>query len=124
MRMCSVHVHFLKIRIFIERRIAGESVDARLKRALAMKGNLIFVTGASKSGKTVLCHNVIAEDKYVGLSGNRIGSKEDFWNHLAEQIPLSDSIVTTSSEQTSNASGNNMGVNVELRCFGYSCRCK
>ena len=39
---------------------SGESVDARLKRALAMKGNLIFVSGASKSGKTVLCHNVIA----------------------------------------------------------------
>ena len=38
----------------------GETVDSRLKRALAMKGNLIFVSGASKSGKTVLCHNVIA----------------------------------------------------------------
>lgn len=93
---------------------SGESVDARLKRALAMRGNLIFVSGASKSGKTVLCHNVIAEDKYIGLSGNQIGSKEDFWNHVAEQIPLSDSIVTTSSEQSSNASGNNMGVNVNL----------
>ena len=34
-----------------------ETVDDRLRRALAMKGNLIFVSGASKSGKTVLCHS-------------------------------------------------------------------
>ncbi len=92
----------------------GETVDSRLKRALAMKGNLIFVSGASKSGKTVLCHNVIAEDRYISLSGNQIGAKEDFWQHIAEQIPLADSVVSTSAEQKNNTSGKNMGVNVNL----------
>ena len=68
----------------------GETVDDRLKRALSMKGNLIFVTGASKSGKTVLCHNVISSESYIALSGNQISTKADFWNHIAEQLPLSD----------------------------------
>lgn len=63
----------------------GETVDDRLKRALSMKGNLIFVTGASKSGKTVLCHNVISSESYIALSGNQISTKADFWNHIAEQ---------------------------------------
>lgn len=64
----------------------GETVDDRLRRALAMKGNLIFVSGASKSGKTVLCHNVIDSDSYIALSGNQISTKADFWNHIAEQL--------------------------------------
>lgn len=66
----------------------GEAVNDRLRRALAMKGNLIFVSGASKSGKTVLCHNVIDSDSYIALSGNQISSKADFWNHIAEQLTL------------------------------------
>ena len=43
---------------YISRKLDDEeTVDDRLRRALAMKGNLIFVSGASKSGKTVLCHS-------------------------------------------------------------------
>ena len=41
---------------YIRRVVNGkEALEDRLGRALAMKGNLVFVSGASKSGKTVLC---------------------------------------------------------------------
>ena len=59
-----------------------EALEDRLGRALAMKGNLVFVSGASKSGKTVLCHKVIPQDKMVSQSGVQITSKEDFWQHV------------------------------------------
>ncbi len=89
---------------YISRKLDDEeTVDDRLRRALAMKGNLIFVSGASKSGKTVLCHKAIAAESYIALSGNQISTKADFWNHIAEQLPLSDAVVMTTSGQDTAA---------------------
>lgn len=89
---------------YIHRITAGnKTIDQKLEKALMMKGNLIFVSGASKSGKTVLCHKVIPDEKFIDLSGNQISSKEDFWNHIAEQLSLSDIITTTTGMQNSEA---------------------
>lgn len=81
----------------------NKTIDQKLEKALMMKGNLIFVSGASKSGKTVLCHKVIPDEKFIDLSGNQISSKEDFWNHIAEQLSLSDTVTTTTGIQSSEA---------------------
>lgn len=109
---------------YISRKLDDEeTVDDRLRRALAMEGNLIFVSGASKSGKTVLCHNSIAAESYIALSGNQISTKADFWNHIAKQLPLSDAVVmTTGGQDTAAKTGQaqfavnfgiaNMGVNI------------
>lgn len=89
---------------YIHRITAGnKTIDQKLEKALMMKGNLIFVSGASKSGKTVLCHKVIPDEKFIDLSGNQISSKEDFWNHIAEQLSLSDIVTTTTGMQNSEA---------------------
>lgn len=89
---------------YIHRITAGnKTIDQKLGKALMMKGNLIFVSGASKSGKTVLCHKVIPDEKFIDLSGNQISSKEDFWNHIAEQLSLSDIVTTTTGMQNSEA---------------------
>ncbi len=37
-----------------------ETIDDRFRKALAMKGNLIFISGASKPGKTV-CSSYVGE---------------------------------------------------------------
>lgn len=89
---------------YIHRITAGnKTIDQKLEKALMMKGNLIFVSGASKSGKTVLCHKVIPDEKFIDLSGNQISSREDFWNHIAEQLSLSDIVTTTTGMQNSEA---------------------
>lgn len=65
-----------------------EIIDDRFKKALAMKENLIFIAGVSKSGKTVLCHKTIVDGRMIALSGNQVNSKEEFWCHIAEQLSL------------------------------------
>ena len=108
---------------YISRKFDGEeTVDDRLRRALAMKGNLIFVSGASKSGKTVLCHNAIPAENYVALSGNQITTKADFWNHIAEQLPLYDTLVTTTSKQKNEGKVKQaqVGVNFGIASMGVS----
>ena len=91
---------------YVSRTVNGkEALEDRLARALAMKGNLVFVSGASKSGKTVLCHKVIPQDRMINLSGVQIASKEDFWQHIAEQLPVSESVTITNASNTENGTG-------------------
>lgn len=85
---------------YINRMFAnGSSYEAKLKKALHSSGRLISITGASKTGKTVLCHKVINQDKIIDLSGAQIQTQEDFWGQIAERIHLPIEIQTTTIDQ-------------------------
>lgn len=108
---------------YISRKINGhETIDVKFQKALSMKGNLIFVSGASKSGKTVLCRRVIGDEHSVNLSGNQLASKNDFWTHIAEQIPLSDSVTISNESQTAVNSeyAEKLGVGITATNLGFS----
>ncbi len=98
---------------YISRRLNEyETIDAKFKKALTMKGNLIFVVGASKSGKTVLCHSAIPRDDIINLSGSHIGTRKDFWDHIAEQIPLSDEVAVSNAISRTDSTGTEDSVNL------------
>lgn len=82
-----------------------ETYKERLSKALKTKGILALITGASKSGKTVLCYSVIPVDKMVEISGSHIRTLEDFWIQIAEklQIPIEVETTTQQSNETSMA---------------------
>lgn len=106
---------------YVSRAVNGkEALEDRLIRALSMKGNLVFVSGASKSGKTVLCHRVIPREAMISLSGVQIASKEDFWLHIAEQLPVSESVTITNSSNTEsfNSYAGKAGVNAFVEAVG------
>lgn len=71
-------------------------------------GRLISITGASKTGKTVLCHKVVEQERIIDLSGAQIQSREDFWNQIAEKIHFSLEVQMTTIEQ------NKSGVSVSV----------
>lgn len=106
---------------YISRRLNEyETIDAKFKKALTMKGNLIFVVGASKSGKTVLCHSAIPRDDIINLSGSHIGTRKDFWDHIAEQIPLSDEVAVSNAISRTDSTGTEDSVNVGINLLGIS----
>lgn len=82
-----------------------ETYKERLSKALKTKGILALITGASKSGKTVLCYSVIPVDKMVEISGSHIRTLDDFWIQMAEklQIPIEVETTTQQSNETSVA---------------------
>lgn len=86
---------------YVERksRKSGTTYERSLKRALQAEGTLISITGASKSGKTVLCHKVIPPDLLVDLSGSQIQKQEDFWQQISEKLDLPEETQTTTVEQ-------------------------
>ena len=53
---------------------------------MRIPGNLVTITGPSKSGKTVLCHRVIPFDNMVALSGSQLKTIDSFWQQIAENI--------------------------------------
>ena len=85
----------------------GLTYEARLARALRQTGNLVSITGGSKTGKTVLFRKVVDRDRLVEISGSQIKEAEDFWNLIAEKlnIPSEVSVVYTSQ----NTSGGKIG---------------
>lgn len=71
-------------------RANGITYEAELKKALSNSGSLISITGASKTGKTVLYNKVVDKDKIVNISGAQIQEQKDFWGQIAERLELPD----------------------------------
>ena len=84
---------------YVDRRIDeyGDTYTEQLQKALLNSGTLIAITGASKSGKTVLCHKAIS-NTIIDLSASQIESREDFWNQIGEQLELPDEVQIKTSQ--------------------------
>lgn len=87
---------------YIGRSIDEDSTyEEELQEALGDTGTLVVITGASKSGKTVLCHKVVERERYISLSGSQIQSQRDFWEQIAEQLDIPAEWQITESRQNS-----------------------
>ena len=82
-------------------RLSGHSTyEKKMRRAIRTPGNLVVISGASKSGKTVLLRRVISEDSMVDLSGSQIRTVEDFWQQIAEKLEIPSEVQLTESFQS------------------------
>mgnify|MGYP004576372309 FL=1 len=92
---------------YVDRRIDeyGDTYTEQLQKALLNPGTLIAITGASKSGKTVLCHKAI-RNTIIDLSASQIESREDFWNQIGEQLELPDEIQIKTSQSENDVKKN------------------
>lgn len=74
---------------YIDRSFDEDSTyEEELQDDLEDTGTLVVITGASKSGKTVLCHKFAERERYISLSGSQIQTQEDFWEQMAEQLEI------------------------------------
>lgn len=67
----------------------GYAYEDRLSQCLAIDGYLTYIVGPSKSGKTVLCENVVGLDRMVSMSGNDFTKTPDFWAGIGKKIGIS-----------------------------------
>lgn len=86
---------------YINRAPQGETMtyEAKLKKALMKNGNLISITGGTKTGKTVLCNRVVGKDSFIKISGSQIDSREKFWQLVAEKLELPEEISVSYATQ-------------------------
>lgn len=73
---------------YVIRQSRNGTYDSLLEEALDTAGFLTSIVGPSKSGKTVLCENVIGADKMILLSGGDFKKGVDFWATISNKIGL------------------------------------
>ena len=69
-------------------------LERKLKRAIAQPHSFASITGASKSGKTVLCRNVLDGRQFIWIEGGQIADVEDVWRKIASELRQPTSFTT------------------------------
>ena len=77
-----------------------DRLACRLRDALDTPGEVISVSGPSKSGKTVLVERVVGEDNLIPITGAGLRSGHDLWRRFATwlEVPTTTSISTGTSQ--------------------------
>jgi hypothetical protein len=65
-----------------------------LRDAIDTPGQLVSLSGPSKSGKTVLVENVVGRDQLITITGASIKSPEDVWTKVLDWIEAPVSVTT------------------------------
>lgn len=65
-----------------------KQLEARVSAAQDSLAKLIVVTGATKSGKTVLVDKVFPQDSSIWIDGGAINDENSFWDMIVEKADL------------------------------------
>ncbi len=77
-----------------------QKTEERLRQALETPGEVVSVSGPSKSGKTVLIENVVGRENLITVTGASIGIASDLWEKALDWMD-----VPTQSAQSASSSG-------------------
>ena len=83
---------------YVERE--GERLEDALRDAVSTPGQVVSISGpskSSKSGKTVLVERVVGQDLLIPITGASLHSPDDVWNRALDWMDVPS---TTSGTQT------------------------
>jgi hypothetical protein len=96
---------------YVER--SGEGLESSLRDALDTPGQVVSLSGPSKSGKTVLVEKVVGRDSLITITGASVHSPEDVWVHALDWMDVPNS--TSSSEGFNGKIGTSIGSSGSLQ---------
>lgn len=73
-------------------------LEQRLRDGLETKGQIISVSGPSKSGKTVLVERVVGREALITLTGAGIRDPEDIWARVLDWMATPDEMSATDAD--------------------------
>lgn len=76
-------------------------LESSVGEALENLCKLVTVTGHTKSGKTVLVRKVLPRENSIWIDGGVIGTEEDFWTTIIDQLELFQTSESSQSKETS-----------------------
>lgn len=86
-----------------------ETLETRLRQALDTPGEVVSVSGPSKSGKTVLIEKIAGRDNLIPLTGASISSAEDVWEKVLNWMDVPTSLTETTTNGTTLTPGATLG---------------
>lgn len=92
----------------------AEDLEEKLRFALKTKGQIVSLSGPSKSGKTVLVEKVVGKEHLVPIVGAGVRDPDQIWTRVLDwmDVPFEQEGKSTSSLQTSARAGAKAGGNV------------
>ena len=75
-------------------------LESAVRKAIDQVNSIVSLTGATKTGKTVLCKNVLEEYEYVWIDGGQVKAEEDLWKKICSELRLPNEKTETGSKQT------------------------
>lgn len=87
---------------------SGRDLEQRLGESKNHLCKMVTLTGATKSGKTVLSNRIFPrlEEDNVWIDGGSVGNEDDFWSQILNELKGStESEKTTSQESAQNIDG-------------------
>jgi hypothetical protein len=79
---------------YIERR---ENLEQSLRDAISTPGQIVSLSGPSKSGKTVLVEKVVGRDSLITITGASIDSPDEVWNRILDWMNVPNSTASADS---------------------------
>jgi hypothetical protein len=92
----------------------GRNLEEQLETAKSYLCKIATVTGATKSGKTVLVKKVFGKNPMVWIDGGHIHSEEDFWSNAGTQLAIAAATEFSASDETSLDLGAEMAAQAGL----------
>ena len=83
---------------YVER--SGEAVERSLARAIATPNQIVSLAGPTKTGKTVLCKNILEQRQYIWVDGGQVKSIDAFWTLVCGELSLPDTTEITKASET------------------------
>lgn len=95
---------------YVER--VAQGLEETLRDSLTTPGQIVSLSGPSKSGKTVLVERVVGRDLLIPLSGASLRRPEDVWNRVLDWMDVPGS--TSESRSLGGTVGAEIGVKASV----------
>lgn len=83
----------------------GQKLESQLSEITDNLCKLAIVTGHTKSGKTVLVRRLLPRADTIWIDGGSIGSSDDFWSAIIDQLELFQTTSSVEGSETSTSVG-------------------
>jgi hypothetical protein len=80
---------------YIER---PENLEKNLRDAISTPGQIVSLSGPSKSGKTVLVEKVVGRDNLIAITGASIQHPDEVWNRILDWMNVPASTASASAD--------------------------
>ena len=83
----------------------GDDLEDKLRFALKTKGQIVSLSGPSKSGKTVLVERVVGAENLIPVVGAGIRSADDVWTRVLDSLDAPTDVTAMKSWQLRTGAG-------------------
>lgn len=65
-----------------------DHIERSFARAVATPNQIVSLSGPTKTGKTVLCRQILGDRQYIWIDGGQVQTGDEFWGKVAGELNI------------------------------------